>query len=633
VADFVNDYLDPVETKLDEKPIPAGASTAKYIRATDINKLSDATVSLRTAVINARGLLAESGNVSATYTPAVNGTCSLAVTLTSTTTAIAAPSGTGTSLASIGQQVVVTFVITQDSTGGRNVTWANVFTGVSNFMPRQGPGQRSSISFLARADGSFSQVGFDGIDTSEWLNVKDWGAVGSGAVNDVAAINACLAYARSVSVFAGTVVRMPKGVYLISGTSILMAESSGIELRGDGVESTRIEPSSLTGLPIINLRNCQNCGVVGMSIRGKTSQLPSVGVEIRRESGHTAGYGSTKNYVYDVALGGAPSQAMGKGISISGDLDANNDFHRFVRVYSDAATLADIAIDPTQSVGNSILDCFLNSTNVIGNYGVWVGATPDRAADFTARSSTKGGAFWMKGGATGSHGVSDFYFSGAGPGQNTIQDVNSESSAAFINTSSVPGAVLPLLVESCRYSSDSSQINASLAITYLWGGPLIIRNCRFDQTDVTKFAGISFSSGVASEYDISGNIFNQPGAAALSMITKTSVAGGTFIGREGNMYLDGASAWAWKGNEARVGTKTWDPANVADGAFTSTTVTVTGAAVGDVVSVGFSVAVPAGAILSGAITAADTATVTLFNKTGGAVDLASGTLKVTATKA
>lgn len=76
------------------------------------------------------------------------------------------------------------------------------------------------------------------------------------------------------------------------------------------------------------------------------------------------------------------------------------------------------------------------------------------------------------------------------------------------------------------------------------------------------------------------------------------------------------------------GTKTWDPASVADGAQTSTTVTVTGAALGDTVTCAFSQAVPAGCILSAQVTATDTVTVTLVNHSGGAVDLASGTLRV-----
>lgn len=73
-------------------------------------------------------------------------------------------------------------------------------------------------------------------------------------------------------------------------------------------------------------------------------------------------------------------------------------------------------------------------------------------------------------------------------------------------------------------------------------------------------------------------------------------------------------------------TKTWDPSTVGAGAFTSTTIAVP-CAFGDTVVVSFSLALPAGVILSGAVTGVDTVTVTLYNATSGAVDLASGTLR------
>lgn len=75
-----------------------------------------------------------------------------------------------------------------------------------------------------------------------------------------------------------------------------------------------------------------------------------------------------------------------------------------------------------------------------------------------------------------------------------------------------------------------------------------------------------------------------------------------------------------------VGTKTWDPASVAAGAQTTTTVAVTGATVGDPVSVGFSQDLQS-MQLSGYVSAANTVTAVLRNGTAGAVDLASGTLK------
>ncbi|MFN3650102.1 MAG: hypothetical protein ACK47B_11030 [Armatimonadota bacterium] len=75
-------------------------------------------------------------------------------------------------------------------------------------------------------------------------------------------------------------------------------------------------------------------------------------------------------------------------------------------------------------------------------------------------------------------------------------------------------------------------------------------------------------------------------------------------------------------------TKVWDPPSIADGAITSTTVTVTGAAVGDLAVAGLTTLTAGLALLSAHVTAADTVTVVLLNKTGGALDVASGTLRV-----
>lgn len=72
---------------------------------------------------------------------------------------------------------------------------------------------------------------------------------------------------------------------------------------------------------------------------------------------------------------------------------------------------------------------------------------------------------------------------------------------------------------------------------------------------------------------------------------------------------------------------TWNPPSVADKASTSTTVTVTGAALGNYVQPSFSLDLQ-GMQLTGNISSANTATVVLSNLTGGALDLGSGTLKV-----
>jgi hypothetical protein len=72
---------------------------------------------------------------------------------------------------------------------------------------------------------------------------------------------------------------------------------------------------------------------------------------------------------------------------------------------------------------------------------------------------------------------------------------------------------------------------------------------------------------------------------------------------------------------------TYDPPSIASGASTTTTVTLTGVALGDKVSAAFSRSL-SGLTMTAYVSAANTVTVVLANLTGGAVDLASGTLTV-----
>lgn len=75
-----------------------------------------------------------------------------------------------------------------------------------------------------------------------------------------------------------------------------------------------------------------------------------------------------------------------------------------------------------------------------------------------------------------------------------------------------------------------------------------------------------------------------------------------------------------------TGTATYDPPSLADGAGTTTTVTVTGAVLGDVASASFSLDT-SGITITAWVSAADTVSVRFQNESGGVLDIASGTLK------
>lgn len=75
-----------------------------------------------------------------------------------------------------------------------------------------------------------------------------------------------------------------------------------------------------------------------------------------------------------------------------------------------------------------------------------------------------------------------------------------------------------------------------------------------------------------------------------------------------------------------TGSATYDPPSLADGAGTTTTVTVTGAAFGDFALASFSLDLQ-GITVSAYVSATNTVSVRFQNESGGTLDLASGTLR------
>ena len=108
--------------------------------------------------------------------------------------------------------------------------------------------------------------------------------------------------------------------------------------------------------------------------------------------------------------------------------------------------------------------------------------------------------------------------------------------------------------------------------------------------------------------------------------SKTHPSSGTLNGYQVNLGI-----FSTKGVSGGAVTATWDPGSVANGAKVSTTVTVTGAALGDFVLVSFSLDLQE-MDLSGSVSATDTVEVVLGNLTGAALDLGSGTLKASVFK-
>jgi hypothetical protein len=95
----------------------------------------------------------------------------------------------------------------------------------------------------------------------------------------------------------------------------------------------------------------------------------------------------------------------------------------------------------------------------------------------------------------------------------------------------------------------------------------------------------------------------------------------------------GNTGWATRESGYLQGSKTFDFASIADGAAETTTVTVTGAALGDFVESVSLTQDLQGMTMAGYVSAADTVFVRLKNETGAPIDLASGTLRARVRKA
>jgi hypothetical protein len=141
--------------------------------------------------------------------------------------------------------------------------------------------------------------------------------------------------------------------------------------------------------------------------------------------------------------------------------------------------------------------------------------------------------------------------------------------------------------------------------------------------------GIRFSSVTSDGVSVTGNIIKQTSTAVEGVLFSGSTV--TALAVSGNPtnsltpWSQTSSTLTLTGTELE-GSVVYDPPNLVDGAGTTTTVTVTGAALGDYVIPSFSNDVQ-NITVTGYVSAANTVSVRFQNESAGSVDLASGTLR------
>lgn len=149
------------------------------------------------------------------------------------------------------------------------------------------------------------------------------------------------------------------------------------------------------------------------------------------------------------------------------------------------------------------------------------------------------------------------------------------------------------------------------------GTPIVVARAKRNTGNVAFTGTVTAASFSGTVIAAAGTLTGT--TLATNVVTSSLTSLGTLsaltVGTGGTAILKHLSA-----------TKTWDPANIGAAAQDTTTITVTGAALGDTVAVGFSLDLQL-LQLTGYVSAANTVTVVLQNGTGGAINLASGTLR------
>lgn len=118
------------------------------------------------------------------------------------------------------------------------------------------------------------------------------------------------------------------------------------------------------------------------------------------------------------------------------------------------------------------------------------------------------------------------------------------------------------------------------------------------------------------------------GVQEVNTANNNQITNAKLAGVLGKATLVGATSLV--AMEPLIGKATYDAPNILSGGSASSTITVTGAAVGNDVTVTFGVSL-AGLMLTSYVSSANTVTFVLYNPTGGAIDLGSTTVKAIVT--
>lgn len=467
-------------------------------------------------------------------------------------------------------------------------------------------------------------------------NVKDYGAVGDGSANDT------VAFAKAINSIpiAGGMLYVPDGIYKVDG--ILVNNRQDVCIMGSGGSSCIAPTAQHAG---IIYKGCMRCHLSNLRIDGSIN-------------GGTIGLSITGNFdakIFNLHI----NDMSGDGIYINGDdpagaeIDVDNvtcrnnggyGYHyvrmtvtdtggvyltNFRALYNTRGT-GGISIESSNATSTPVFHVFVDT--VADNY-------PATAVSLYNVAHCRFTRVWA-GGSTSS---SMFLVDGGGHMIEVDGAYFTNSNVKGYNLS-INGTVNGVLLDNLDFDGSpaahihigSSGANFFLGQYQAYGSAPLTDTL----TNLYKRSNFMMQYGPGVfETDSRGQTATTVGFDDIRNPGKQKWlrnTDGTFqilntafneeiLGLQDNGQLRwNGGAWISK---HLSDTSSWTPGAINAGTQVNTTVTVSGAIIGDTVATGFSLALPAGMLISGAVTAADTVTVTMFNASNKSHILNTGTIR------
>lgn len=457
---------------------------------------------------------------------------------------------------------------------------------------------------------------------SERINVKDFGATGNGVTDDLAAFQAAAAAIPA----AGAALYIPAGRYVLSAAVTI---ANPARIYGDG-EATVIATSSATA-NVFTVTG-QDVWIEDMTITSSVTRtagwyidLTTTAAASRISRVHmascfegirvgSAAAGPSVIWISDVQISSMVTAGVGIRVAALASL--------MVRGYiCNPSGTATAGIKVT-SCGDLTLDAceLINCTAGLGLQPGSGKVIASVTAQNTFMDSCQYGLFIQPDAGA----VVRCSF-------NRCEFTSSSSQGIFLDLLN-GGSVNGINFDDCTANlnvGNGIRINNAGVKNVRWNGGRICQTLNEGFFAIANAGDFSIIGARIGDSDgLAGNgtygVYIQAGTGANIVVTDNDMRGNT----TGPLF-DGATG-AGKRIHNNLGflfgSATYDPANIVDGAGVTTTVTVTGAVKGDIVEASFTEDLQ-GITLTAWVSAADTVSVRFQNESGGALDLASGTLR------